>query len=160
MESENHRAPRCPLTVACILLLMGAVVLALAMCQNRAFGIFDGRMVAMGYSTGEELFNGNCRNKLTLTECIVCCQSWGLTQEEADKCIDLCIDHWNQKEPGSAAREIAKAAAVVHARDTRDYLGWNRAKTVVRAAAKSKNERIQKMATRLVTELQLNALES
>jgi hypothetical protein len=111
----------------------------------------------MGYSTGTEAYNGECKTRPSFQECVNCCilLTQGMPPAEQGKCIDLCIAQWDIASEGGAERMIASAADTARESDFKDIVGLSRAKNLLRAARYSSHERIARMASLYCNTLKL-----
>lgn len=148
---------RVAMFIGMVIFLTGVATVVFVQCATVQLQL-RGSMT-MGYSTGKELFEGNCKNKATLLECSDCCLTLGagLPAMERQACVDLCIDKFTTG-GGSmlvAYEAVIEAAKTVRARDMRDIIKFNNAKRFLRSCTLSRHPRVKDMAIGLCDELVL-----
>lgn len=157
-------------TVGSILIGIGILCALLTYCRVGAG--FAGSLITVGYSTGKELFEGNCKHKPTLAECVDCCLTAGvgLPSSEQVDCVNRCIAHHNSAPPGGgnlaapddplagtaqALRKLMACHKTITNFDTKDYVGFNNAKRFIRICASVDDKSVRDLAKILCRDLDL-----
>lgn len=135
------------------------VVTCLTMCHataRQAVGALLGSVITMGYSNGTDAYNGSCRNKPSLLECMSCCAQLtaGMAPGQKGICIDLCLDQWEQQGEDLEDLLIDVAEVVDTGRET-DRLTVTSATGILTAARHSARERIARAARGLCKQLRI-----
>ena len=127
-----------------MLVASGIAFSSLHFCMSRP-GKEDGSI--MGYSSGKDCFNGECRVQPTLAKCVSCCSQ--RCPQWVNDCIDACAENF------PAARvweDIGRSADLINSGHYPDYQDFCHSVTLLKAGQRSKNERIRKICTRLAEE--------
>lgn len=131
--------------VACSMLAMSGI--SFVILQYCASHPSDEKGSVMGYANGKDCFQGECRVQPTLAKCVSCCSQ--RCPQWVNDCIDACAENF----PAAQLwQEIGESADLINSGTYPDYQAFCRSVTLIKAGQRSKDERIQKICTRLAQE--------
>ena len=127
-----------------MLAMSGIAFTSLHYCMSRPVGE---KGSVMGYANGKDCFQGECRVQPTLAKCVSCCSQ--RCPQWVNDCIDACAENF----PAAQLwQEIGESANLINSGTYPDYQAFCRSVTLIKAGQRSKDERIQKICTRLAQE--------
>jgi hypothetical protein len=120
-------------SIGALLIVAGITVVLVVQCVSKREGPKIEEVAFMGYSNGEEAYNGLCKHKTSAAACFACCTqaTQGMPPEQQGICLDLCLKQWGGAKSEQA---IADAGALIESGDHTDVVKMGQARMLLKKA--------------------------